>query len=74
VHHWGIEKIIQKHIEMTPEELIASKAGKACACACQEGFDTEVLHGGGAEETGCECGCIQLSHFGTWNSASGYPY
>jgi hypothetical protein len=67
-------KILKSGIEMTPEELIASKAGKACACACQEGFDTENLWGGGSEETECECGCIQGPFSGSASSARTYPY
>ena len=73
-------KILKSGIEMTPEELNASKAGKACACGCQLGFDSEMLHGGGSEETACECGCINPpypepeTYSGTANFAFGYPY
>ena len=67
-------KILKSGIEMTPEELKASKAGKACACSCQLGFDTENLWNFGAEETACECGCAMAPFYGSWWSAYDYPY
>jgi hypothetical protein len=69
-------KILKSGVEMTPDELSASKAGKACACSCQLGFDTENMHLIGAEATTCVCGCIEppgnYSSSGVW--AYEYPY
>ncbi len=67
-------KILKSGVEMTPEELISSKAGNACACACQEGFDTAQVHVDGSEENGCSCGCIWGPFSGSATSARTYPY
>ena len=69
-------KILKSGIEMTPEELIASKAGKSCACACQEGFDAENMWVLGSEQTTCYCGCIEPpgSSSGSGGLAYEYPY
>ena len=71
-------KILKSGIEMTPEELIASKAGKACACSCQMGIDTNDMHTIGAEGTDCFCGCMpppgEYTFDGAASSARSYPY
>jgi len=67
-------KVLKSGIEMTPEELKASKAGKACACSCQLGVDTENMWNIGAEATLCACGCTYLPYLGSATSACTYPY
>ena len=68
-------KILTSGIEMTPEELNASKAGKDCACACQTGFNTSDVFQVGSADHFCECGCIgRGTFFGSERSARSYPY
>jgi hypothetical protein len=69
-------KILKSGIEMTPGELIASKAGKACACSCQGGADTNDFHSIGAEQSACFCGCLDSEeiYLGSRNYPRDYPY
>lgn len=67
-------KILKSGVEMTPEELIASKAGKSCACSCQMGFDTNNMWVLGSEQTTCFCGCIEDGFNDGNTSAHKYPY
>lgn len=68
-------KILKSGVEMTQEELRASKAGKDCACACQQGFDTENMFTLGDEDHLCACGCIiKVLYLSTAGSANFYPY
>jgi hypothetical protein len=69
-------KVLKSGVEMTPGELIASKAGKACACSCQGGLDTGDMHGLGAEETICFCGCLETktAHDSSYGFPHDYPY
>jgi len=68
-------KILKSGIEMTPEELRESKAGKRCACSCQMSYDTADLHLIGDEDHSCYCGCIPPpGQPNTWYGASGSAY
>jgi hypothetical protein len=56
-------RILKSRVEMTPEELIKSRAGQTCACACQEGFDSEQLFVNSeiGSPSSCFCGCIDIN-------------
>jgi hypothetical protein len=59
-------KVLRSGVQLTESELKKIKGGKACACGCGVGYDSQQLAYSGGN--GCLCGCT--SGGSSWDSNS----